>query len=160
MKDYPIMPVNTPEQEAAFMSIYIQRDRSQPWTVCLAPLDDDRSEAQNRLMWHWNREAAAQLNLSADWVHGESKMSVLLPLMKAWGGKHLERADHVSEILECLTSYKLKVSVSYDKLRTKKHLGVKHMTAYLNEYQRYYVDKGLHFTTSADYDLAMGLVTK
>jgi len=120
--------------------------------------EEDRNEAQNKLMWHWNREVGEQTHNEPDWVHGESKKEILLPLMKSWGGRFLKRANFIDEVLRSCTSYKIKVGVSYDMVRTRPPaLGVRKMAIYLTEYRKHYQSGGIFLTNSDDYDLAMGV---
>ena len=153
----PAMPYNTPEEVERVNSMLFQlhSGSDKKWQVEISELDKSQSAAQRRLIGHWNGLVAKHKGLSWDWVHGESKMSLLLPLMQSWGGKHLIKADHISEILEHLPDYKLKVSVSHAKIRTRKpHLNCKQVCEYLNEFERHYAYHGVILTTSEDMRMA------
>jgi hypothetical protein len=111
---------------------------------------DTRSKAQNRLMWKWNGETSEQTGNSADWVHGESKMLLLNPQLKVWGGKDAERAEFFDAMCEQITDYKYKVFAAYGNIRTKT-LGVKKMAWYLTTFERHYSMQGYHLTRTDDY---------
>ena len=112
--------------------------------------ENTRSDAQNRLMWKWNGEIAQQTGNTSDWVHGESKMLLLNPELKVWGGKDAKRAEFFDEMCEQLTDYKYKVFAAYDNIRTKT-LGVKKMAWYLTTFERHYAMQGLSLTRTDDY---------
>ena len=157
-KHYPTYPVNTAEQEALFMSVFAQRKRDAEWQVELMPLDKSQSGAQRRLLHRWNGVVAKDNGTSSNWVHGESKMLILLPLMRTWKARQVKRADHIYKILDHLPKHSLKVSVCFDQVRTRSpHLNCTQMCEYITEYQRYYSEQGIHLTTSDDlYYEAMG----
>lgn len=146
------MPVNTAEQCNQFLSIFSQLDReTEEWGVTIAPYEKTRNDAQNKLLWHWNKEVEQQKSIRAKFVHGQSKKDILLPLMKSWGGNFLARANHIDDILESIPVYEHKVSICYDMVRTRSpHLSVKRFAEYLNQYSEHWSANGVSLTTSID----------
>lgn len=118
-----------------------------------------RSDKQNNLLWHWNGEVAEQTNLDPKWVHGDSKLRILLPQMRVWGAKDTrrgekmrKRAEFLHEVMSFIPDYRIKVGTAYDMVRTKSpHLTVREFGEYLSLYERDYVSKGITLTTSMDY---------
>lgn len=147
----PPMPFNTDLDKERAMSILFQLDPGKRWQIEISEHDKSQSAAQRRLIGHWNTLCAKHYSTTWDWVHGESKMNILLPLMMSWGGQHLARADHINDILNHLPEYKLKVSVCHAKVRTRKpHLNCKQVCEYLTEFERHHASEGVLLTTSED----------
>lgn len=110
---------------------------------------EERSDAQRALDWVWNRQIGKHVNNRPEWVHGESKLSILLPMYYTFGDARRKRAEHLNQIMSHLTEYKYKVSYAFDSVRTKT-LPVKQMAEYLTEKQYQYAQKGIVLESNSD----------
>jgi len=109
--------------------------------VIAEPIEETRRDAQNRLMWLWNGQIGNELGHSPDYVHGETKLIVGVPMWLA-NEKLYKRTAFVCEVLSRVVEYRHKVAVAYDMLRTK-NLSVKLFAEYLNAVDMHYAEKGL-----------------
>lgn len=149
MSNYPVLPVNTEEQAANFLSLFNQRDPNLEWGVCMMPWERDRNNAQNALMWSWNHAVSKATKNNAKYVHGQTKLEVLLPQYKLWGNKWLKRANFVQECINYVPLYEHKVGVAYDMVRTN-DLGIRKMAEYLTQMQQFYAEKGICLESNED----------
>lgn len=117
--------------------------------MTISDIDSDRSAAQNALCWSWNREIAKAEGHTQDWVHGETKMRLLLPLYKGWGSTYFERANFIEQIMERVPSHKHRIFVCYDSLRTR-NLSIKKMAEYLTVMQRDAAERGIILESNED----------
>lgn len=108
----------------------------------------DRNQAQNRLMWRWNGEIASETGTTADWVHGECKLMMLLPMRLTWDETHA-RALFEQDVLSNCATYKVKVGAAYDLVRSS-DLGVGRFAEYLTVVQRHYASQGIVLTSGDD----------
>lgn len=120
---------------------------------------ETRRDAQNKLMWHWNREIKEQYKISSKRAHGESKLDVLLPLMFQWGADDpamMARAEFIQAVMDHIPDRRVKVGVAFDMVRSK-DLTVSQFAEYLTEKERHWAQQGVRLTTSDDlYFQAMG----
>ena len=152
------MPINSETEKERFLSVFMQLDPEQEWEAAISPIEKNRNQAQNRLMWDWNNVVSKDQGSKVEWVHGYSKLTYLLPLMKTWTDKTLARAEFVEDVLHQVPLYKHKVGVAYDMIRTR-DLTVKQFSIYLDSFNQSWSAKGVYLKTSADYYYeAMGII--
>lgn len=150
---YPTQPINTPEQEAQFLSILVQRDREQKWGVCLAPLEKSRTNAQNAL--------AAVIYAHVSKFEGDKTPLEIKCLLKYRIGVPIilaqepELAKKFTTVLEGLTYEKRLEAMELIPLTSI--LKVKQFTEYLENIYNHYDPKGYQLPRPDDiYQQAMG----
>lgn len=152
--------MSSPEAKAHCIGLVGNLNTDGAVEVVIREHQENRRDAQNRLMWHWNREIAQQKKFSSKWAHGVSKLEMLLPLMFEWGAEDPEimgRAEFIREVMSHIPAYKVKVGVAFDMVRSR-DLSVVRFAQYLTEKERHWTEDGVRLTTSEDYYYeAMGL---
>lgn len=113
--------------------------------------EQQRKDAQNDLLWVWNKQKASHTGLKPNFIHGLDKMEILLPLYKSWGGAALRRAEFIEESIAHIPKFEIRVAVSYDMVRTK-NLSIKRMSEYLSEVQRESAVKGIRLESNSDFE--------
>lgn len=128
------------------------------WVISIFKLEESRRDAQNRLMWFWNKSVAeTRQDVSTDWVHGFSKRRILQPLYLGWGGAAYRRGQFVQDVLDRIPRDEVKNAVAYDMVRTRK-LTVKRFAEYLTSFEQFWTPQGVLLRTSDDlYYEAMGI---
>jgi len=105
-------------------------------------------------MWHWCGEISDQYGESPDYVHGMTKLYVLLPLMFTWG------ADNAELMQESMYIQSLLMGVNDDESKMvwgAHSLNVSRFSEYLGAKEQYWTKNGIHLTNSDDrYFDAMG----
>lgn len=151
MRSHPEHPVNTEEEIKQFFSIFEQRDKTQLWQICLSPMEKDRSAAQRALDWVWNREIASRTDgsHSVKYIHGLTKLQILLPLYLEWGGKREKRAIFLYQVINRLPNFAHKVGVAFDMVRTS-DLTIKQMAEYLTKKQAKFAEQGIVLESNDD----------
>lgn len=112
-----------------------------------------RKDKQNRLMWAWNKEISEDKHISSKMAHGQTKYEVLRPLMMEWSAEdHAmgKRIEMINMVLDRVPEYQIKCFICFDSVRSS-DLTVKQFALYLTEMERYWVEAGVHLSTSEDY---------
>ena len=133
------------------------------WMVSITENTITRSDAQNKLLHHWNGEVKDQTGAkSVAMVHAKTKLYELLPLYLSWGGKYYWQGSVAQDAIDrCQNTQNndkedIQAYIADRMLRTK-DLGVKRFTEYLSAFESHWASS-VKLTTSDDlYFSAMGV---
>lgn len=164
MAEYRIDPESWKHDTDWVISQIRNLDNEKSHSILIEPAGGRRSDAQNKLMWRWNKFISDHEGYDKDYVHGMMKHNELLPIYMSATTKKGEpkmamqnKGMLVCDIIKHLPDLRLIYHVCDRELRTKT-LTVGFFKEYLDRYEKSWIDKGVFLPNkNDDYYEAMGM---